>query len=70
VLTADHGRDPAAPHTDHTRESVPGRAFLRHGCRLLRGAAGRPGRSFLRDICRLFLRAAAGRPGRSFLRDA
>ena len=23
VLTADHGVDPAAPHTDHTREYVP-----------------------------------------------
>ncbi len=23
VLTADHGCDPRAPHTDHTREYVP-----------------------------------------------
>ena len=23
VLTADHGCDPAAPHTDHTREYAP-----------------------------------------------
>jgi phosphopentomutase len=23
VLTADHGCDPTAPHTDHTREHVP-----------------------------------------------
>ncbi len=23
ILTADHGVDPRAPHTDHTREHVP-----------------------------------------------
>jgi phosphopentomutase len=33
VLTADHGCDPAAPHTDHTREHAP----------LLAVAAGVPG---------------------------
>jgi phosphopentomutase len=33
ILTADHGVDPDAPHTDHTREAVP----------LLAVAPGRPG---------------------------
>jgi len=31
VVTADHGVDPAAPHTDHTREHVPLLAVPGHG---------------------------------------
>ena len=54
VLTADHGCDPTAPHTDHTREHVPllavfpGHAGARHdgpladvGASALRWLAGR-----------------------------
>ncbi|HEU4658852.1 MAG TPA: phosphopentomutase [Capillimicrobium sp.] len=66
VLTADHGCDPAAPHTDHTREYAP----------LLAIAAGRPagGRhdGTLADVGATVLRHLTGRddpglPGRSFL---
>jgi phosphopentomutase len=54
ILTADHGCDPAAPHTDHTREHVPllaafeGNGGRRHdgpmadaGASVLRWLAGR-----------------------------
>ena len=42
VLTADHGCDPTAPHTDHTREYAPLLArFAGHGSRRHDGAAGR-----------------------------
>lgn len=65
VLTADHGVDPKAPHTDHTREYVP----------LLASFAGNGGRRHdgpLADVGASVLRWLAGRdapalPGRRFL---
>jgi phosphopentomutase len=65
ILTADHGVDPYAPHTDHTREAVP----------LLAVAPGRPGGRHdgaLSDVgftVVQFLTGEpdAGLPGRSFL---
>jgi phosphopentomutase len=65
VITADHGCDPAADHTDHTREHVPLLAqFAGHGGRRHDGAMADVGASVLswltgRDEPRL--------PGRSFL---
>jgi len=65
VLTADHGVDPAAPHSDHTREHVP----------LLARFAGDRGREHhgpLADVGASVLAwltgvAADGLPGASFL---
>jgi phosphopentomutase len=65
VLTADHGVDPTAPHTDHTREHVP----------LLAVFAGHDGHRHdgpLADVGASALRWLAGRrsdslPGRSFV---
>ena len=65
VLTADHGVDPTAPHTDHTREHVP----------LLAVFAGQDGRRHdgpLADVGASALRWLGGReapalPGRSFV---
>ncbi len=60
MLTADHGCDPAAPHTDHTREYVPllavgpGVEPVRHD-----GAMADVGATVLR---RLTGRAAFGEP--------
>ena len=49
VLTADHGCDPAAPHTDHTREYVPLLAsFAGHGSRRHDGVLADVGASVLR----------------------
>ncbi len=65
VLTADHGVDPTAPHTDHTREYAP----------LLAVCAGAPGRrhdGLLADVGASVLAWVAGRhapglPGESFV---
>ena len=65
VLTADHGVDPRAPHTDHTREHAP----------LLATFAGQDGRRHdgpLADVGASVLKWLAGReaaalPGRPFL---
>ena len=64
VLTADHGCDPAAPHSDHTRESVPLLAvFDGDGGRRYDGALADVGASV---NAWLGGRAADGLPGRSF----
>ena len=65
VLTADHGVDPDAPHTDHTREYSP----------LLAVFAGHDGRRHdgpLADVGASVLRWLTGRdapelPGEAFL---
>jgi phosphopentomutase len=65
ILTADHGVDPYAPHTDHTREHVP----------LLAVAPGRPSRRHdgaLSDVGFTVVEFLTGEPdpdlpGRSFL---
>jgi phosphopentomutase len=63
VLTADHGVDPAAEHTDHTREHVPVLAvFDGHGGRRHDGAMADVGATAVRWLTG---RAAAGLPGRS-----
>jgi phosphopentomutase len=65
ILTADHGCDPAAPHTDHTREYAPllavapGVAGHRHD-----GALADVGASVHRWLTRA---DAPGMPGRPFL---
>ena len=67
IVTADHGCDPAAPHTDHTREHAP----------LLARFAGDGGRRHdgpLADVGASVLDWLSGRttpaPGRSFIGDA
>jgi phosphopentomutase len=65
VLTADHGVDPTAPHTDHTREHVPLLAVFE-------GHDGRRHDGSLADVGASALRWLAGRdadalPGRSFV---
>lgn len=65
VLTADHGVDPIAPHTDHTREHVPLLArFAGHGGRRHDGPFADVGASVLAWLTGA---AADGLPGRSFL---
>ena len=65
VVTADHGCDPAAPHSDHTREHVPLLArFEGHGGRRHDGALADVGASVLRWLTGA---DAPGLPGRSFL---
>jgi phosphopentomutase len=65
VLTADHGCDPAAAHSDHTREHVPLlAAFSGHGGRRHDGALADVGASALRWLCG---RDAPAMPGRSFV---
>ncbi len=65
VVTADHGCDPAAPHTDHTREHVPLLAhFDGHGGRRHDGAMADVGASVLRW---LIGRDAPQLPGRAFV---
>jgi phosphopentomutase len=65
VLTADHGVDPRAPHTDHTREHAPllatwpGQDGRRHD-----GPLADVGASVLAWLSR---RGAAGIPGRPFV---
>ncbi len=65
VLSADHGCDLTAPHTDHTREHVPLlAAFAGHGSRRHDGAMADVGASVLRWLAD---RDAPALPGRSFL---
>ncbi|MDQ3678376.1 MAG: phosphopentomutase, partial [Actinomycetota bacterium] len=65
VVTADHGCDPSAPHTDHTREHVPLLAqFDGHGGRRHDGAMADVGASVLRW---LIGRDAPQLPGRAFV---
>lgn len=65
VLTADHGVDPAATHSDHTREHVPLLAlFAGHRGRRHDGALADVGASVLRWLTG---RDAPGLPGRAFV---
>jgi phosphopentomutase len=65
VLTADHGCDPTAPHTDHTREYAPLLArFEGHGSRRHDGVLPDVGAS---AFVWLAGRPAAGLPGTAFL---
>ena len=65
VLTADHGCDPTAPHTDHTREHAPLlAAFEGHRSRRHDGPLADVGASALRWLTS---RDAAALPGASFL---
>jgi phosphopentomutase len=65
VLTADHGCDVTAPHTDHTREYVPLLArFAGHGGRRHDGPMSDAGASVLAWLAG---EQAAELPGRSFL---
>ena len=65
VLTADHGVDPAAPHTDHTREHAPLLAvFEGHGERRHDGPLADVGASVLSWLCG---REAPGLPGTPFV---
>jgi phosphopentomutase len=67
VITADHGCDPAASHTDHTREYAPLLARFR-------GDGGRRHDGPLADVGASVLdwltATAATLPGRSFIADA
>jgi phosphopentomutase len=65
ILTADHGVDPTAPHTDHTREYAPLLAAYR-------GAGGRRHDGLLADVGASVLswiagRSAPGLPGEPFV---
>ncbi len=65
ILTADHGVDPTAPHTDHTREYAPLLAVYS-------GSVGRRHDGLLADVGATVLQWIAGReapelPGASFL---
>ncbi|HUR86681.1 MAG TPA: phosphopentomutase [Solirubrobacteraceae bacterium] len=65
VVTADHGCDPAAAHSDHTREHVPLLArFDGDGGRRHDGGLSDVGASVLRWLCS---RDAPGLPGESFV---
>ena len=65
VLTADHGVDPNAPHTDHTREYSPLLAlFDGHGGRRHDGPLADVGASVL---MKLTGREAPGLPGQAFV---
>lgn len=65
VLTADHGCDPTAPHTDHTREYAPLlAAFDGHRSRRHDGVLADVGASVLAWLSG---RAADSLPGESFL---
>jgi phosphopentomutase len=65
VLTADHGCDPLAPHTDHTREHAPLlAAFPGHRGRRHDGALADVGASCLRWLTG---RDAPELPGRAFV---
>jgi phosphopentomutase len=65
VLTADHGVDPPAPHSDHTREHAPLLAvFAGQDGRRHDGPLGDVGASVLRWLAG---RDAAALPGRSFV---
>jgi phosphopentomutase len=65
ILTADHGVDPTAPHTDHTREYAPLLAVFD-------GNGGRRHDGLLADVGASVLEWVTGRsapalPGESFL---
>jgi phosphopentomutase len=65
VLTADHGCDPAAPHTDHTREYAPLLArFDGHRSRRHDGVLADVGASVLAWLAG---RASPSLPGKSFV---
>jgi phosphopentomutase len=65
ILTADHGCDPTATHTDHTREHVPLlAAFSGHGSRRHDGPLADVGATVLDWLTG---RRAPDLPGRSFL---
>jgi phosphopentomutase len=65
VLTADHGVDPDAPHTDHTREYAPLlAAFTGHGGRRHDGPLADVGASVMRWLTG---RDASELPGEPFL---
>jgi phosphopentomutase len=65
VLTADHGVDPLAPHTDHTREYAPLLAvFPGHDGRRHEGPLADVGASVLRWLAG---REAPGLPGTAFI---
>ncbi|MDQ3608147.1 MAG: phosphopentomutase [Actinomycetota bacterium] len=65
ILTADHGCDPLADHTDHTREHVPLlAAFAGHGGRRHDGALADVGASV---VAWLIGRGDDALPGRSFV---
>ena len=65
VLTADHGVDPDAPHTDHTREYAPLlAAFEGHGGRRHDGPLADVGASALRWLTG---REAPALPGEPFV---
>jgi phosphopentomutase len=65
VLTADHGCDPASPHSDHTREHAPLLArFGGHGGRRHDGALADVGASVLEWLA---ARRAAALPGEPFV---
>lgn len=65
VITADHGCDPQAPHTEHTREHVPLLAsFPGHGGRRHDGPMADVGASVLRWLAG---REAADLPGKPFV---
>ena len=65
VITADHGCDPAAKHSDHTREHAPLLAsFAGHGGRRHDGVLADVGASVLRWLCD---RDAAALPGTPFV---
>ena len=68
VLTADHGCDPTAPHTDHTREYAPLLArFAGHGSRRHHGPLADVGASVLAWLAG---RDARGLPGEPFVHQA
>jgi phosphopentomutase len=68
VLTADHGVDPDAPHTDHTREYAPLLAvFEGHGGRRHDGPLADVGASVLRWLAD---RDAPDLPGEPFVRPS
>lgn len=65
IITADHGCDPAAAHSDHTREHVPLLAcFEAHGGRRHDGVLADVGASVLRWLCDA---GAPGLPGTPFV---
>jgi phosphopentomutase len=65
ALTADHGCDPTAPHTDHTREYAPLlAAFEGHGSRRHDGVLADVGASVLAWLAG---GASSGLPGESFV---
>jgi phosphopentomutase len=64
-LTADHGVDPVAPHTDHTREYAPLLAiFAGHDGRRHDGPLADVGASVMRWLTG---RNAPGLPGEAFV---